>query len=126
MYASSGKQFCPGLLGKFLPKFFILVPSGSKSRFRIDDAFQQNLERQNADHCVSNRKVAARTGKNIGVVNQFFCVTDHPMNPILMDVTRYSHVRTESPYTNLDCSTAAAMKLAKSGWGSKGRDFSSG
>ncbi len=30
------------------------------------------------------------------------------MNPILMDVTRYSHVRTESPYTNLDCSTDAA------------------
>lgn len=29
-------------------------------------------------------------------------------------------------YTNLLCSTAAAMKLAKSGWGSKGRLFSSG
>jgi len=31
-----------------------------------------------------------------------------------------------SPYTNRDCSIAAAMKLLKSGWGSNGRDFSSG
>ena len=31
-----------------------------------------------------------------------------------------------SRYTNLDCSTAAPMKEAKSGCGSKGRDFSSG
>lgn len=33
---------------------------------------------------------------------------------------------TASDHTNLLCSTAAAMKLAKSGCGSNGRDFSSG
>ena len=29
-------------------------------------------------------------------------------------------------HTNLDRFTAASMKLVKSGWGSKGRDFNSG